>query len=189
VGSKPKLPPGQRAIAETRKINLGHNPPFDPESWNLEVTGLVETPLKLSWDEFRGRVDYRGKSDLHCVEGWSVLDIEWEGVRLSTLLEQAGVKPEARFVFVESDDGYSTSFPLSDADEADVALVIKQNGEWLTPDEGRPVRLVVPHRYAYKAAKFVRRIVLVAEDRPGYWETRGYHNEADPWKEQRKAPG
>lgn len=183
--SRAKLPPGQRAIPETRKINLGFNPRFDPERWNLEVTGLVERPLKLSWEEFTERIDYQGKSDFHCVEGWSVLDVEWEGVRLKSLLDEAGVKPEARFVYVESEDGYSTNFPLSDADDPNVVLAVKQDGRWLTPDEGQPVRLVTPQRYAYKAAKFVRKITLLAEDRPGYWETRGYHNEADPWQEQR----
>ena len=187
MSDRDRLPPRQKAVPQARVINIATPPQFDPQTWTLEVDGLVERPLRLSWQELLDRVDYDAASDFHCVEGWSVLGVRWEGVRLGTLLAEAGVKPEARFIFIECSEGYTTSVPVEDGDDPDVVLAVKQDGRWLEPENGRPVRLVVPHRYAYKAAKFVSRITLLAEDRLGYWELRGYHNEADPWKEQRRA--
>ncbi|MGD2175827.1 MAG: molybdopterin-dependent oxidoreductase [Candidatus Brocadiaceae bacterium] len=181
------LPPGQHAVAELRVINLGIQPAFDPDTWRLEVAGLVETPLQLSWQDFLDLPQVERVSAFHCVEGWSVLKCRWEGVLFGTLMEAAAVKPDARFVCVESRDDYSTNMPLEVAMDDDVLLARRLNGEPLPQAYGGPLRLIVPKRYAYKSAKWVRRIELLRDDRLGYWELRGYSNTADPWTNDRGA--
>ncbi len=182
-----RLPPRQRAVAELRVIDLGVQPAFDPDTWRLEVGGLVRTELRLSWQEYLDLPRVRRVADFHCVEGWSVLECRWEGVLLGAIAEAAKPQPDAHFVYVESEDGYSTNMPLDVAMDDDVLLADRLNGEPLPEKFGGPVRLVVPKKYAYKSAKWVRRIEFISEDRPGYWELRGYSNTADPWTNDRLA--
>ena len=183
-----RLPPGQRTVPELRYISLGVQPAFDPEKWHLEVGGLVETPLRFSWQQYLELPRVESVSDFHCVEGWTVPDCRWEGVLFCTLAQKAGAKPDAQFVYVECEDGYTTNMPLDVAMDEDVLLADGLNGETLPERYGGPVRLIVPKKYAYKSAKWVRRIEFVPGDRLGYWEQRGYSNTADPWTEDRFAP-
>ena len=183
-----RLPPQQSAVAEPQVIDLGVRPSFDPDTWRFEVTGLVESELRLVWQEFRELPCGERLRDFHCVEGWTVPDCRWEGVLLRALIETAKPKPDARFVFVECEDGYSTNMPLDVATDDDVLLAYRLNGAALPQQYGGPLRLVVPKKYAYKSAKWLRRIELLPEDRLGYWEQRGYSNTADPWTNDRFAP-
>lgn len=181
------LPPRQRAIESLPVLHQGGIPEFDPRTWAFRVWGLVERPLRLAYDELRALPAKEVVADVHCVEGWSVLDTRWEGVAPGELLRTAKPKPEARFVLVHCEGGYTTNLPLEALLGDDVVLAWRLNGEELSPEHGWPLRLVVPSRYFYKSAKWVRGLELLAEDRPGYWEQRGYHWNADPWKEERFA--
>jgi len=183
-----RLPPRQRAVAGLRYISLGIQPTFDSEQWRLEVGGLVESPLRLSWQEYLDLPRVRSVADFHCVEGWTVPECRWEGVLFGAIAEAVKPHPDVHFVYVESEDGYSTNMPFDVAMDDDVLLADRLNGEPLPEKFGGPVRLVVPKKYAYKSAKWVRRIEFISEDRPGYWELRGYSNTADPWTNDRLAP-
>ena len=182
-----RLPPGQRAIREFPVLHEGAILQFDPQNWDFRVWGLVEKPLQLAYDELRALPTKEVVADVHCVEGWSVLGTRWEGVAPGEILRLAKLKPEARFVLVHCDGGYTTNLLLEALLEGDVVLAWRLNGVELSPEHGWPLRLVVPSRYFYKSAKWVRGLELLAEDRPGYWEQRGYHWNADPWKEERLA--
>ncbi len=135
--------------------------------------------------EFRALPRVRVTSDIHCVTRWSRFDNLWEGVAVRTLLEAAGVRSEARFAIINAEQGFTTNLPLAELLNDDVLLADRHDGVPLTPEHGWPLRLVVPRRYFWKSAKWVRAIELVAEDHPGFWEQNGYHNEADPWNEER----
>jgi DMSO/TMAO reductase YedYZ molybdopterin-dependent catalytic subunit len=185
MSSSRRLPPRQRAIGRIIEIDLGVNPPFDPAAWTLQVSGLVVAPRSFTWAEFLDLPQCEIVSDFHCVEGWSVFDQQWGGVRFRDLCEIVRPTAEARFVSIGCEDGYSTNMPLAAMRDDDVLLARTHNGADITPREGGPLRVVLSSRYAYKCAKFVRTIEFRAEDRPGYWEVRGYHNHADPWKEER----
>ncbi len=182
-----KLPPGQRIVEKEREVDLGIRPPFDPQTWQLCVRGLVKQEIKLTWDEFLKLPTVTVQADLHCVEGWSVVDILWEGPRVASVIEMAGPREEARFVYFECADGYSTSIPLQLAMSEGVILARLRNGQEIPAERGGPIQLVVPDRYGYKWARWVRQIELLAEDRLGYWEQRGYSNTADVWKNDRRA--
>lgn len=182
-----RFPPGQRAIHGLLVLHEGIIPGFDPQKWDFQIWGLVKEPVRLSYGEFRALPTVEVVADVHCVEGWSVLDTHWEGVPPKELLEMARPKPEARFVLVHCDGGYTTNLPLEALLDNDVLLAYRYEGEELTPEHGWPLRLVVPSRYFYKSAKWVRELEFLAEDRPGYWEQRGYHWNAGPWKEERFA--
>jgi DMSO/TMAO reductase YedYZ molybdopterin-dependent catalytic subunit len=125
------------------------------------------------------------RSDIHCVTRWSRFDNLWEGVSVREVLRRAGVKPEARFAVIHAEGGFTTNLPISELDEDDVLLADRHDGKELAAEHGWPLRLVVPRRYFWKSAKWVRALEIVADDRPGFWERNGYHNEADPWKEER----
>lgn len=181
----PRLPPGQGWVEELIEYSAGGRPPIDEKDWRLAIDGLVEKPLSFSWDEFQSLPHADFVVDFHCVTSWSVKDATWRGVRLGDLLDRAGAKAEARFVFAECYGGYSTNFPLATARRPDVILADGYRGKPLPRMFGGPLRLVVPPLYAYKSAKWVNRITLLPEDRRGFWEENGYSNLADPWKEQR----
>lgn len=180
-----RLPPGQYQMEELPVLHVGSAPDFDQAGWTFEVYGLVEKPLKLSWRDFLSLPSRRSVSDFHCVEGWSRLDNEWEGVSFRTICEMVKPMLEARFCTIECVGGYTTSLPIGDMMEEDVLLAYKLDGKELSPDHGGPLRLVVPKKYAYKSAKWVRRIKFTREQELGYWEKRGYSNTADPWMEER----
>ena len=177
-----RIPPGQ---SRTRKwpvlhaTDVAHVP---QDRWTLEIGGLVERPLAFTWDEFQALPRVKVFSDFHCVTRWSRLGNLWEGVAVRELLGRAGIRPEARFVVATAyDGGWTTNLPLADFDVEDALFADLHDGEPLSADHGGPVRLVVPRLYAWKSAKWVRRIDLVASDAPGYWEQAGYHNHGDPW--------
>lgn len=177
-----RIPPGQTRTRKWPVLHYGFVPKIDPNAWRLSVFGLVETPLTLTWEEFRQLPRVTVFSDFHCVTRWSRLGNLWEGVAVRELLRRAGVKPEARYVIPTGDDGgWTTDVPLEAFDVEDALFADMHDGEPIDADHGGPVRLVIPRLYAWKSAKWVRSIELTAEDRPGYWEQAGYHLHADPW--------
>ena len=180
-----RLPPNQRLTTNFPVLHFGRVPEFDKRTWDFRVEGLVEKPLRLTYDEFLALPKTVDVSDFHCVTGWSRFDNKWEGVRFSDIAKIAEPKDNARFVTIEAEGGYTTSMPLSELMEPDVLFAYNYNGMPLEPIHGGPLRLVVPKKYAYKSAKWVRRIVFTEEQELGFWEQRGYSNSADPWKEER----
>jgi len=184
-GVEHRLPPGQTLVTNFPVLSYGPTPRFNPAKWDFRVIGLVARPLRFGWEEFRALPRTRQVSDFHCVTSWSRYDNRWEGVKARALAELAGLKPEAKFVFVLCDGGYTTNLPLDEFLEDDVLLAYRHDGKDLEPDHGWPLRLVVPKLYAWKSAKWVRAIEFCAADRRGFWEVRGYHNHGDPWTEER----
>lgn len=181
-----RIPPGQSRTRKWPVLHAGTVPAVDRSTWQLEIFGLVERPLRLGWDEFQSLPRIRVFADFHCVTQWSRLGNLWEGVSARHLMELAGVRPEARFVIPGGyDGGWTTNLPLADLLDEDVLLADTHDGEPLDPDHGGPVRLMVPRLYAWKSAKWLKSLELVADDRPGYWERGGYHMYGDPWTEQR----
>jgi DMSO/TMAO reductase YedYZ molybdopterin-dependent catalytic subunit len=161
-------------------------PPFDQGQWSLKVFGLVERELTFSLSEFRALPRVRVFADFHCVTRWSRLGNLWEGVSTRELLGRAGVKPSARFVICHAyDHGWTTNLPLAHFLAEDALLADLHDGQPITAEHGGPVRGMVPQLYAWKSAKWIKAIELVANDRPGYWEERGYHLRGDPWTEER----
>ena len=181
----PRLPPGQSRTIKWPVLSYGPVPKFDRARWDFRVFGLVEREVRLTYDQFIAMPRVRVVVDIHCVTRWSRLDTSFEGVRARDVLALAGAKPEARFVEVVCEQGYTTNVPLSDFADDDVLLAWRADDAELTPDHGWPLRFLVPKRYFWKSAKWARGFELLAEDRPGFWENAGYHNDADPWKEQR----
>jgi DMSO/TMAO reductase YedYZ molybdopterin-dependent catalytic subunit len=182
---EPRLPPGQVLTEKWPVLHYGSVPRVDPATWELRVYGLVEHETRWSYQDFLKLPRVQVRSDIHCVTRWSRYDNLWEGVAVRELLARVVPKPEARFAVVHAEQGFTTNLPLGELDQDDVLLANKHDGQDLTPEHGWPVRLVVPRRYFWKSAKWVRGIELVAADRPGFWEQNGYHNDADPWREQR----
>ena len=182
---EPRLPPGQVKTDKWPVLHYGSVPKVDLATWDLTVDGLVERPLKWNWEEFQKLPRLKVHSDIHCVTRWSRYDNLWDGVSIREVMALAGVKSEARFVIIHAEQGFTTNLPLAELAQDDVLLADKHDGEALTPDHGWPLRLVVPRRYFWKSAKWVRRLEFSVRDAPGFWERNGYHNEADPWREER----
>jgi len=182
-----RLPPGQRTVSKAPLRHIGAIPKFDEKTWSLTVSGLVESPLNLNWRGFLELPKVISVSNFHCVEGWSVLDQRWEGAPFRAIVEMAKPKGEARYVTFECDDGYTTSLPLTDLLDENVLLAYKSEDRFLKPEHGGPLRLLVPKKYAYKSPMWVRKIRFTSERELGYWESRGYSDTADPWKEERYA--
>lgn len=182
-----KLPPGQREIKKILLRHIGSIPSADLKTWSLSVHGLVEKPTTLTWDNILTLPSVVSVSDFHCVEGWSVLNNKWEGVSFQTIVNMVKPEENAKFVTFECDDGYTTSLPLIILIEDDVLLAYKLEDEYLRPERGGPLRLIVPKKYAYKSAMWLKSIKFTSKPELGYWESRGYSNTADPWKEDRYA--
>jgi DMSO/TMAO reductase YedYZ molybdopterin-dependent catalytic subunit len=180
-----RLPPGQRKTTDWPVLDLGVKPNIPLDSWRLQIDGLVEQPMRLDWAAFQALPQTNFTSDIHCVTAWSRFDNRWRGVAVRDLLARVQPKPEARFVTLWSYDIYSTNLPLDEFAVEDALLATHWEGEPLGIDHGGPVRAVVPQLYFWKSAKWVKRIAFSAEDKPGFWEERGYHNHGDPWSEQR----
>lgn len=180
-----RIPAGQKQVTNFPVLDLGIRPNVNNNNWNLRVYGLVAHELNLNWTAFTALPQVRDVSDFHCVTRWSQLDMEWDGVRASTLLMQAGPLTNAKHVTLHGYDGYSTNLPFEALLDEDVVIAHSVFGNPLTAEHGGPVRIVVPKRYAWKGAKWLKAIELHEFDRPGFWEVRGYHNEGDPWLEQR----
>ncbi|MBI3002531.1 MAG: sulfite oxidase-like oxidoreductase [candidate division NC10 bacterium] len=185
VAGADRVPPNQRVTRDWPVLHAGRIPRFSEAAWDFRVLGLVAVPLRFTWPEFQALPRVQVVSDVHCVTGWSRLDNRWEGVAARDLLDRAGVKPEARFVIVHAEEGYTTNLPLEVLRDPDVLFADAHDGRPLAPEHGFPLRLVVPKRYFWKSAKWVRGMELVARDQPGFWEVRGYNNNADPWREER----
>ncbi len=181
---KPRLPPGQKVL-ETLKPMGGEAGSPKTKDFQLKVHGEVETPFTLSFEELLKIPQVEQKADVHCVTGWSMLGGLWRGVQLSTLAKRAGIKKSAHFVIFESAHGYTANISLREALKPNVMVVHRLDGKPFQRKHGAPVRSLVPDRYFWKSSKWLTGIRFVKRDAPGYWETRGYHNVADPWKEQR----
>lgn len=180
-----RLPPGQSLTESFPVLTYGPNPPFDPKTWDLRVWGEVEREMRWTWDEFTALPTTTTTVDIHCVTRWSKFDTTWEGVAFKDFIGLFGVKPSAKYVIAHCDFGYTTNLPLEAMMEDDVMLAYKYAGEPLTPDHGAPLRTFVPKRYFWKSAKFLRGLEFSVQDKPGFWEQGGYHNDGDPWKEER----
>jgi DMSO/TMAO reductase YedYZ molybdopterin-dependent catalytic subunit len=180
-----RIPPGQYLTQRFPVLTYGANPKYDLKTWSLSIDGEVEAPFALTWDEMMAPPQHEVTVDIHCVTRWSKLDTTWRGVRVRDLLERARVKPSGTHVLVHSDGGYTTNLPVGALLDDEVMIAHTYDGEPLEHDHGAPARLLVPKRYFWKSAKFVRRLEILTEDRQGFWELNGYHNDADPWAEQR----
>lgn len=185
-----RLPPGQAATIKWPVLHQGGVPRFDPDRWDFRVGGLVEAPLTLGYPAFRALPRIEIVSDFHCVTRWSTFDNRWEGVGFREILGRVRPRPEASHVMVlghvgETRYGYTTNLPLADLDRPDVLFADRRNGTDLDPDHGWPLRLVVPHLYAWKSAKWARGLIFMEGDKAGYWERLGYHMYGDPFREKR----
>ncbi len=180
-----RVPPGQYLTERFPVLTVGPNPKYDLDSWDLTVFGEVERAVTLSWDELNALPQHDVTLDIHCVTRWSKLDTTWTGVRVKDLLELAGLKPSGTHLMAYSDGGYTTNVPLDAVLGNDALLAHSYDGQPLEADHGAPLRLIVPRRYFWKSAKFLRKLEVMSEDRMGFWELNGYHNDADPWREER----
>ena len=180
-----RVPAGQSLVDKFPVLSYGPTPRFNPQKWDFRIFGMVEEQLRFTYEEFRALPASRQVADFHCVTTWSKLDNVWEGVSVVDLMKRVRLKPEARYVIVHCDGGYTTNLPLEEFVGDDVMLAWRHDGRDLEPDHGWPLRLVAPKLYGWKSAKWVRAIEFAFEDRRGFWEVRGYHNHADPWLQER----
>ena len=180
-----RLPPGQRLTQDWPVLDLGEQPEVTAAKFRLDIDGAVAHPASLTRDEFLALPRRESVSDIHCVTQWSRYDNRWEGVAARTLIDLVQPRDEARFVLFQAYDGYTTNVRREQFEQDDVLLVDRWNGAPITRAHGGPVRVVIPRLYFWKSAKWVRRIAFAPTDRPGFWEQRGYHNNGDPWTEER----
>ena len=183
--SADRVPPGQYVTDDFPVLSAGPTPRTPTHEWTFIIDGLVREPVTWSWDEFFGLSVDSYVADIHCVTKWSKLDTSWEGVSLDILLGQVQLDDRAEFATVFCDGGYTTNLALADLVNGQAFVAHRYDGQPLAPEHGGPARLVVPHLYFWKSAKWVRGLRIEADDRPGFWESAGYHNRGDPWKEQR----
>ena len=180
-----RLPPGQYLTEKWPVLHAGSVPHVDLAAWDLRVSGEVEEPVTLSWDELRALPSAEVTVDIHCVTRWSRFDTSFRGVHWSELAKLVRPRASARFVVAHAEQGFTSNVPLEAIEAEDALLAYEADGEPLAPEHGWPLRLVVPSRYFWKSAKWLRGLELLPTDRPGFWERYGYHNEADYWKEER----
>jgi DMSO/TMAO reductase YedYZ molybdopterin-dependent catalytic subunit len=178
-----RIPPGQYLERGFPVLSAGPTPHTPLERWDFTIEGEVDRPRRWTWPEFRALPHEPITADVHCVTKWSKLDTHWEGVALDTLL--AGIESPARYLIAFCDGGYTTNLPLEALTGGKAWVVDAYEGQPIEPEHGGPARLLVPQRYFWKSAKWVRGLRLVKQDEPGFWESLGYHNDGDPWKEQR----
>ena len=180
-----RTPPGQALTGKFPVLHYGSIPRVDLAAWDLRVFGLVDAQVTLTWEQLQALPRKRQTVDIHCVTRWSKLDTTWEGVPIRAILDLAGVRPEATHALVHAEQGYTTNLPLAVLLDDDVLVADTYDGRPLDPEHGYPLRLLVPKRYFWKSAKWVRGIELLDHDVRGFWERYGYHNDADPWREER----
>jgi DMSO/TMAO reductase YedYZ molybdopterin-dependent catalytic subunit len=180
-----RLPPGQKLVQDWPVLDLGAEPDVPARKFRLDIDGAVRRPLSLDWEAFAALPRAERISDIHCVTQWSRYDNRWEGVAARTLLGMVEPKAEARHVLFHSHDGYTTNVRLDQFDAADVLLADRWDGAPLSRAHGGPLRVVIPRLYFWKSAKWIRRVEITIAARPGFWEQRGYHDNGDPWTEQR----
>jgi DMSO/TMAO reductase YedYZ molybdopterin-dependent catalytic subunit len=178
-----RLPPGQYLVRDFPVLSAGPTPHTPLDQWSFRITGAVDADKTWSWEEFRKLPTEMVTKDIHCVTKWTKLDTTWKGVPVSTLLE--GIETSADYVVAFSDGGYTTNLPLEDLLDGKAWVAYEFDGQPLEPEHGGPARLLVPHLYFWKSAKWVRGLALRNEDEQGFWESNGYHNYGDPWREQR----
>jgi DMSO/TMAO reductase YedYZ molybdopterin-dependent catalytic subunit len=178
-----RLPPGQYTVKDFPVLTVGPTPRTPLEEWGFSVTGAVDRETSWSWEEFRTLPTETITRDIHCVTKWSKFDTVWAGVSIDRLLE--GIETGAGYISAFCDGGYTTNLPLDDVTGGKAWIAFQFGGEPLEPEHGGPARLLVPHLYFWKSAKWVRGLRLMDEDEPGFWELNGYHNRGDPWREER----
>jgi DMSO/TMAO reductase YedYZ molybdopterin-dependent catalytic subunit len=185
VKKEGRLPPGQSLTLDFPVLHVGPTPRFNEATWDLRVFGSVEREMRWTWQEFLALPKVTINTDIHCVTAWSKFDTTWEGVLFRDFIKLFGVKPEAKHVIAHCEYGYTTNTPLDIMMDDDVLLAYKFNGQPLEPDHGYPLRTLVPKRYLWKSAKWLRALEFSPTDKPGYWENAGYNNNGDPFKEER----
>ena len=178
-----RLPPGQYLVDDFPVLSAGPTPHTSLDTWTFAITGQVSKSKSWTWEEFRALPSERFTTDIHCVTKWSKLDTVWEGVSVDTLLD--GIDSDAAYVLAFCDGDYTTNLPLEDVSDGKAWVVFAYDDHPLEPQHGGPARLLVPHLYFWKSAKWVRGLELRADDEPGFWESYGYHHYGDPWREQR----
>ncbi len=177
-----RIPVGQSRTKKWPVLHAGRVPHVSTDRWSLTIDGLVERPLHFTWNDFQNLPRVKVFADFHCVTRWSRLSNLWGGVSTAEIAIRAGVSREAKFVLVGGyDDGWTTNLPLADFLSQEALFADRHDGEPLTADHGGPVRLIVPHLFAWKSAKWVKSVTFLADDQPGYWERLGYHDRGDPW--------
>jgi DMSO/TMAO reductase YedYZ molybdopterin-dependent catalytic subunit len=180
-----RVPPGQYLTSDFPVLTAGPTPRIPLDSWSFAITGLVREPAGWDWAEFGALPARDWTVDISCVTKWTKLDMRWRGVSVDTLFEYVEIDPSAAFVIAHAEGGYTTNLPLSDVLNGQAFVAYEYDGKPLTPDHGGPARLVVPRRYFWKSAKWVRGLRLQATDEPGFWESLGYNNRGDQWREER----
>ncbi len=180
-----RVPPNQNLVEEIPVLQKGDIPNIQKDDWKLKISGSVEEKEELTYEEFKELPRVKVHADIHCVTGWTKLNVEWEGVSTEVLNNIVKIKPKAEHVMIHSIDDYTTNLRLEDFFAEDVLLADTLNNEELKPQHGYPVRLVLPRLYLWKSAKWISEVEFMPKDRPGFWEKRGYHNRGDPWKEER----
>jgi DMSO/TMAO reductase YedYZ molybdopterin-dependent catalytic subunit len=180
-----RLPPGQVETTKWPVLHYGDVPRVDTATWTFTVSGLVDHPFTLSYDDLLALPRQTVVCDIHCVTRWSRVGNTFEGVSVQALLARAAVQPLAKFCLVVAEQGFTTNLALADLDRPQNLIALKWSGDWLTPEHGGPARLLVPHLYFWKSAKWVRGFELLEQDLPGFWEQNGYHMRGDPWAEER----
>ena len=181
---RPRLPPGQLAVENIRDMG-GTLGTATVANWRLRVYGEVERPVVLSYQELLELGQVHITCDIHCVTGWTLLDSKWSGVRLATIMDSVRPRKSAGFIIFEAAAGYTSNIPISEISKENVILAHSLFGEKLPREHGAPVRVLIPDRYFYKSAKWLEAVKVTSRDEPGFWETRGYSNSADPWLEER----
>ena len=180
-----RIPPGQHVVDDWPVLSAGPTPHTPLDRWTFGIEGLVEEPVRWTWDEFQALPAQEWVADIHCVTKWSKLGTTWTGVSLDTLLDHVELDPRATFVTAYCDGGYTANVPLAELTGDQAFVAYEFDGAPLAPVHGGPARLVVPHLYFWKSAKWVRGLRLMEKDKPGFWESLGYNNHGDPWKEER----
>ena len=180
-----RIPPGQYRTEKFPVLHYGSTPKTDLATWDFKVFGEVDSPFRLTWTEFKALPRKTVTTDIHCVTRWTKLDTAWEGVPIQEILSRAELRPSAAFALAHSEQGYTANMPLSILDDDDVLLADTFDGQPLELEHGWPLRLLVPKRYFWKSAKWIRGLEFMDHDILGFWERYGYNNDADPWKEER----
>lgn len=180
-----RVPPGQSPTVKWPVLSLGATPRVSTDQWLLSIDGAVRDPYVLDWEAFQSVAQAGWEGDIHCVTRWSRFDTRWRGVSVRELIERAGPSSEATHLLAHCYGGYTTNMPLSDVLDHPALIAYEADGEPLQPDHGGPARLLVPHLYLWKSAKWIRRLELLDHDELGFWERNGYHHRGDPWREER----
>jgi DMSO/TMAO reductase YedYZ molybdopterin-dependent catalytic subunit len=183
TGDGDRLPPGQYLEAGFPVLSAGPTPHIPLDQWDFAITGAISEERSWTWDEFQALPSEDFTVDIHCVTTWTKLDTQWTGVSVDTLLD--GVDLEGGYITALCDGGYTTNLPVEDVTGGKAWVVYSYDGDDLEPEHGGPARLLVPHLYFWKSAKWVRRLIFTEDDEPGFWEQLGYHDRGDPWLEQR----